>query len=221
MPAARSALSPNCSRERSASPIWEEVKANYARIRETRARTQGNRRRVSLEDARKRAFDADATGHQPVRPLRPGLTTIDDVRLADLRDYIDWTPFFLSWEMKGSYPAIFDDPNRGEAARALFDDAQAMLDKMVSKDWLRPRGVVGLWPARRKGDDIELFADETCKARIGRFFGLRQQAEKGGRKPVSVRLRFRPQRCDRLGRRVCRDVRRRGRFDRGTLQESQ
>jgi len=164
-------------------PYWEEVQANYARIRETRARTQGNRRRVSLEDARKRAFDADATGHEPVKPLKPGLTTIDDVRLADLRDYIDWTPFFLSWEMKGSYPAIFDDPNRGEAARALFDDAQAMLDKMVAEDWLKPRGVVGLWPARRKGDDIEVFSDETCTARAATFFGLRQQAEKDGENP--------------------------------------
>lgn len=164
-------------------PYWEEVQANYARIRETRARTQGNRRRVALADARKRTFDADATGHQPVRPIKPGLTTIDDVRLADLRPYIDWTPFFLSWEMKGSYPAIFDDPNRGETARALFDDAQAMLDQMVDEEWLKPRGVVGLWPARRQGDDIAVFADETCTTRLGTFFGLRQQAEKEGENP--------------------------------------
>ena len=164
-------------------PYWEEVQANYARIRETRARTQGNRRRLTLAEARERAFDADATGHQPVKPLQPGLTTIDDGRLADLVPYIDWTPFFFSWEMKGTYPAIFDDPNRGEAARALFEDAQLMLKQMVDGDWLKPKGVVGLWPARREGDDIAVFADEACNSRLGKFYGLRQQAEKDGEKP--------------------------------------
>ena len=162
---------------------WDEVKANYARIRETRARTQGNRRRLTLEEAREKAFNADKTAYTPVKPLQPGLTTIDDVRLADLVPYIDWTPFFFSWEMKGTYPAIFDDPNRGEAARALFEDAQLMLKQMVEGDWLKPKGVVGLWPARREGDDIAVFADETCKARLGKFFGLRQQAEKDGDNP--------------------------------------
>ncbi|MGP1276398.1 MAG: methionine synthase [Caulobacterales bacterium] len=164
-------------------PYWDEVQANYARIRETRARTQGNRRRLSLDEARKRAFDADATGYQPFKPLRPGLTTIDDVSLADLRPYIDWTPFFFTWEMKGSYPAIFDDPNRGEAARALFDDAQAMLDQMIEGSWLKPRGVVGLWPARREGDDIAVFTDEECTQKRAMFHGLRQQAEKDGDNP--------------------------------------
>lgn len=164
-------------------PIWDEVSARYATIRETRARTQGSRDRVSLEDARQNAFDADAGGYQPVAPQKAGLTTIDDVRLADLVDYIDWTPFFFSWELKGSYPAILDDPNRGEAARNLFRDAQAMLKTMVEEDWLKPRGVVGLWPAKREGDDVIVFVDETRGQEAGRFFGLRQQTRKEGDKP--------------------------------------
>ena len=164
-------------------PLWDEVSTRYEKIRETRARTQGSRERVSIEDARQNAFDADAGDYQPVAPQKTGLTTIDDVRLSDLVDYIDWTPFFFSWELKGSYPAILDDPNRGEAARNLFKDAQAMLKTMVEEDWLKPRGVVGLWPARRDGDDVIVFADEERSAEAGRFFGLRQQSRKEGDKP--------------------------------------
>ena len=164
-------------------PLWDEVSARYATIRETRARTQGSRDRVSLENARQNAFDADAGGYQSVEPQKAGLTTIDDVRLADLVDYIDWTPFFFSWELKGSYPAILDDPNRGEAARNLFKDAQAMLKTMVAEDWLKPRGVVGLWPARRDGDDVIVFKGDDRKEEAGRFFGLRQQTRKEGDKP--------------------------------------
>jgi 5-methyltetrahydrofolate--homocysteine methyltransferase len=164
-------------------PLWDEVSARYEKIRETRARTQGSRDRVSLEDARQNAFDADAGGYQPVAPQKAGLTTIDDVRLADLVDYIDWTPFFFSWELKGSYPAILDDPNRGEAARNLFKDAQAMLKTMVEEDWLKPRGVVGLWPARRDGDDVIVFSDDKRSEEAGRFYGLRQQTRKEGDKP--------------------------------------
>jgi 5-methyltetrahydrofolate--homocysteine methyltransferase len=164
-------------------PFWDETRARYEKIRETRARTQSTRRRVSLADARKKSFDADTDGYTPPRPKRTGLVTIDDVRLADLRDYIDWTPFFMSWEMKGTYPAILSDPNRGEAARALFSDAQLMLDQMVENDWLKPRGVVGIWPARRVGDDVAVFSDEDRSKEIGRFFGIRQQSEKDGEKP--------------------------------------
>ncbi|WP_306016809.1 methionine synthase [Oceanicaulis sp. MMSF_3324] len=164
-------------------PLWDEVSTRYDKIRETRARTQGSRERVGIEDARKNAFDPDAGDYQPVAPQKTGLTTIDDVRLADLVDYIDWTPFFFSWELKGSYPAILDDPNRGEAARNLFKDAQAMLKTMVEEDWLKPRGVVGLWPARREGDDVIVFTDDARKDEAGRFYGLRQQSRKDGDKP--------------------------------------
>ncbi len=160
---------------------WDELKTNHAKVRETRARTQANRSRISLDDARKNPFDVG--DHTPVKPKALGLTTIDDVTLADLEPYIDWTPFFFAWDMKGSYPSILNDKDRGEAARNLFDDAQAMLKRMVAEDWLTPRGVVGLWPARRVGDDVQVFADEDRADVVGTFHGLRQQMEKTGDKP--------------------------------------
>jgi len=164
-------------------PYWEELQEKYAKIRETRARTQGSRERLSIKDARANAFDADANGYKPTAPKTPGLTVVDDVTLKDLVDYIDWTPFFLAWDMKGTYPKILDDPNRGEAARALFDDAQVMLKQMVEENWLEPKGVVGLWPAKRVGDDVEIYTDESRKKAAGRFHGLRQQTKKDGDKP--------------------------------------
>jgi 5-methyltetrahydrofolate--homocysteine methyltransferase len=160
---------------------WDELKAGHAKVRETRARTQANRSRISLEDARKNPFDVG--DHTPVKPKALGLTNIDDVTLAELAPYIDWTPFFFAWDMKGSYPSILDDKDRGEAARGLFDDAQAMLKRMIAENWLKPRAVVGLWPAQRVGDDVQVFADEDRKAVVGTFFGLRQQMEKTGDKP--------------------------------------
>ncbi|TGY89910.1 methionine synthase [Marinicauda algicola] len=163
--------------------FWDETKEKFEKIRETRARNQSAKTRLPIGKAREKAFDPDTADYTPPKPKRPGLTTIDDVRLQDLVPYIDWTPFFMSWDMKGTYPKIFDDPNRGPAARELFADGQKMLEKMVAEDWLKPKGVVGLWPARRSGDDIEIFADEERADVIGRFFGLRQQSEKTGDKP--------------------------------------
>ena len=165
------------------APYWEDLKAAHEKTRITRARTQASRDRVPLNDARAKAFDADANDYTPVTPKKPGLTTIDDVRLADLAPYIDWTPFFMAWDIKGVYPKILDDPRRGEAARALFADAQAMLKQMIAEDWLQPRGVVGLWPARRDGDDVIVYSDESRKTEAGRFYGLRQQLRKEGDKP--------------------------------------
>jgi 5-methyltetrahydrofolate--homocysteine methyltransferase len=164
-------------------PYWDELKGKYAKIRETRARTQGNRDRLKLEEARQKAFDADAGGYRPVTPKKLGITSIDDITLRDLVAYIDWTPFFFAWDMKGTYPKIFSDPHRGEAAKNLFDDAQAMLKQMVEENWLQPRGVVGLWPAQRKGDDVELYSDESRKTALGRFHGIRQQTKKDSGKP--------------------------------------
>ena len=165
------------------APYWEDLKAAHEKTRITRARTQASRDRVPLNDAREKAFDADANDYAPVAPKQPGLTTIDDVRLADLAPYIDWTPFFMAWDIKGVYPKILDDPRRGEAARALFADAQAMLKTMIAEDWLQPRGVVGLWPAKRDGDDVIVYTDESRQTEAGRFYGLRQQLRKEGDKP--------------------------------------
>ena len=131
----------------------------------------------SLATARANAFVADFEAHPPVEPRVPGLTPVT-MTVAELVPYIDWTPFFRAWELAGNYPAILTDPVVGESATSLFADAQAMLEKMVAEDWLQPRGVVGLWPARRDGDDVVLFTDETREQVRTHIPFLRQQVAK-------------------------------------------
>ena len=174
------------------------VKDELARIREVRARTQSGRNRLSLADAR-------ANGHSietpPVAPPKiPGLTVMDDVSVADLVPYIDWTPFFMSWDIKGVYPQILDDPNRGEAARSLLADGKAMLDRIIAENWLHPRGVAGIWPANREGDDITVWTDESRMTQRASFFGLRQQSAKSNDRPhLSISDFLSPEGADWMG----------------------
>ena len=105
----------------------------------------------------------------------PGVHTFPDWDLANLRDYIDWTPFFRAWELAGNYPAILDDAVVGESARSLFADAQKMLDRVVADRWLTARGVVGLWPCRRDGDDVVVHVKDEEHVRLP---FLRQQVAK-------------------------------------------
>src|SRR3546814_14261304 len=94
-------------------------------------------------------------------PKLPGLHVFDDWDLADLREYIDWTPFFRAWELAGTYPAILDDAVVGESARGLWKDAQAMLDRVVAEKWLTAKAVAGLWPCRREIDDVVVTEQTT------------------------------------------------------------
>ncbi|MBW0144451.1 methionine synthase [Sphingomicrobium clamense] len=156
-----------------AQPYLAEIAADYADIREKRGK-KGKGAIASLEDARDNRAEVDFA-LKPPAPAKPGLHVFDDWPVAKLRDTIDWTPFFRSWELHGTYPAILDDEVVGEAARSLFDDAQAMLDRIVAEDWLTARGVVGLWPARSEGDDILIdggtrlpFLRQQVKKREGR-----------------------------------------------------
>ncbi len=102
----------------------------------------------------------------------------DDYNLAELRDYIDWTPFFQSWDLHGRYPAILTDNVVGEAATALFKDAQDMLDKMIAEKWLTAKAVIGFWPAAREGDDIIVYTDDTRSTERTRLHSLRQQMQR-------------------------------------------
>jgi len=129
-----------------------ETKQNYASVRDTRA-GKGQNELSSLEEARANAFAFDPEGKAPP-PNQPGLHHFDDWPLEDLRACIDWTPFFRAWELAGTYPAVLDDPVVGESARPLFEDAQAMLDRIIAEKWLTAKGVAGLWRARRDGDDV-------------------------------------------------------------------
>ena len=128
--------------------------ADYEAVRTARE-GKGQNELLPIAEARARSFKADF-GQKPPAPLRPGVHAIEDFSVERLRDYIDWTPFFRAWELAGNYPAILDDEVIGESATSLFADANAMLDRIIAEDWLQPRGMVGLWPCRRDGDDILL-----------------------------------------------------------------
>jgi 5-methyltetrahydrofolate--homocysteine methyltransferase len=127
---------------------------DYQAVRTAR-QGKGQNELLPIAEARARGFRADFAVKPPA-PLQPGLHAFDDWNLADLRDVIDWTPFFRAWELAGTYPAILSDEVVGDSAASLFADANAMLDKVIAEKWLIARAVVGLWPCRREGDDIVL-----------------------------------------------------------------
>ncbi|UYY60170.1 methionine synthase [Sphingomonas sp. S2-65] len=129
-----------------------KVAAEYEQVRVARA-GKGQSELLPLEAARANGFQADMT-LKPAAPKQPGVHTFDDWDLNDLRAYIDWTPFFRAWELAGNYPAILQDEVVGESATGLFEDAQKMLDRIIAEKWLTARGVAGLWPCHRSGDDI-------------------------------------------------------------------
>ncbi|MEA1618199.1 methionine synthase [Erythrobacter sp. T5W1-R] len=131
-----------------------QVEDEYIAVRDARA-GKGQSELLSLEEARANAFPCDVS-QKPAAPAQPGLHVFDDWSLAHLRDFIDWTPFFRAWELHGNYPAILTDEVVGETATQLFADANAMLDQIIAEKWLTARGVAGLWPCGRDGDDIVL-----------------------------------------------------------------
>ncbi len=149
---------------------------DYAHVREIRA-SKGQNALIVIEDARANAFPTDM--HlKPPPPEQPGVHVFDAWDLTDLADVIDWTPFFRAWELHGNYPAILTDPVVGEAAQALWVDAQAMLKQLIDENWLTARGVAGLWPCRREGDDVIVHLVET-EDHV-RIPFLRQQVAKRG-----------------------------------------
>jgi len=137
---------------------------------------------VPYDDARRQPFVTDWRSVQIDVPSFLGVRVLQDVPLADLTPYIDWSPFFQAWELRGKYPRIFDDPTVGMAARELFDDAQQLLHRIVDEHLLVARGVYGFWPAASQGDDIVIFASEAREREIARFHTLRQQWERKGQK---------------------------------------
>jgi 5-methyltetrahydrofolate--homocysteine methyltransferase len=153
-----------------------EAKADQNVARESYLAGQDKRPRLPIAKARERALKLDFA---PVKPSFLGVRSFDNFPLADLVPYIDWTPFFASWDLVGRYPAILEDDIVGEAARALYADARAMLDQLVAEKWVRASGVVGFWPANRDGDDIILWQDETRAQELARLCTLRQQMDKG------------------------------------------
>ncbi len=157
--------------------LIDRTAADYEALRISRE-GRGKGDLASLAEARANRFNGDMTGPAP-QPLHPGLHRFDGWDLADLRRTIDWTPFFRAWELAGNYPAILDDPIVGTSARGLWVDAENMLDRIIAEKWVQPRGVVGLWPARREGDDVLVGnGDEELRLPF-----LRQQVKKRAGRP--------------------------------------
>ncbi len=155
-----------------------DVRAEYAKISAAHFRAQADKKRLKLAAARANAVPVDFAKAPPKKPAFLGVKSFDDYDLAELVEYIDWTPFFQTWELAGRFPAILKDDKVGEAARALYDDARKMLDLIVREKWFTARAAIGFWPANADGDDIAVYADEARTKRIATLHTLRQQLEK-------------------------------------------
>ncbi|WP_442490060.1 methionine synthase [Halomonas litopenaei] len=156
-----------------------EIREEYVKVRERNAKRRPKAADLSYADARARKPALDWQGYTPPAPTFTGLKVFEDYDLDELVDRIDWTPFFMSWELVGKYPKILDDKVVGEAARQLFDEAQVMLRKLIDERLIQARGVIGLWPANSVDDDvIEVYSDETRGEVIERLHHIRQQTTK-------------------------------------------
>ncbi len=162
------------------TPYVAEIREEYEKVRERNAKRRPKAADLDYTQARKRRFRTDWSAYTPAEPNMLGLKTFDDYDLEELIERIDWTPFFMSWQLAGKYPKILDDKVVGEAARNLFEDAKVMLRKLVEEKRVQARGVIGLWPANSVDDDvIEVYADESRSEVVERLFHIRQQTTKG------------------------------------------
>ena len=158
-----------------------KVRADYEEVRERHRNRGPGKSLVPLEKARAQRYTCDWAGYEPPQPRQPGVTVFDAYDLAELREYIDWTPFFQAWELAGRYPAILEDEIVGTQASELFRDAQAMLDRIVAERWLTARAVIGFWRTAQVGDDTEVYGEDGRKLAVLRH--LRQQADKPADRP--------------------------------------
>ena len=161
----------------------QKKKEDYAGVREEHAAKKAALRYVPLARARQNRFVIDWKKTAVVRPSFLGIKALNDYPVSVIRRYIDWTPFFLTWELRGRYPEILKDPKVGVEAKKLFDDAQGLLDRIEKEKWLKARAVVGLYPANSVEDDVEIYEDEARKKKIAVFHFLRQQSEKADNRP--------------------------------------
>jgi 5-methyltetrahydrofolate--homocysteine methyltransferase len=164
-----------------------KVREDYTRMAESYARGQAEKARTSIGEARANALKLDWWDYTPPKPTFLGTRAFKAYNLAELARYIDWTPFFQAWELRGAFPRILEDGKYGEAARHLYEDATAMLKQLIAEKWLTANGVVGFWPANSVGDDIEVYTDETRKKRLAILHTLRQQmAREPGRPNLAL-----------------------------------
>ncbi|MGM0824146.1 MAG: methionine synthase [Pseudomonadota bacterium] len=162
------------------TPYVAEIREEYEKVRERNAKRRPKAADLDYTQARKRRFRTDWASYTPTKPHQLGLKTFENYDLDELVERIDWTPFFMSWQLAGKYPKILDDKVVGEAARNLFEDAKQMLRKLVDEKRIQARGVIGLWPANTVDDDvIEVYADESRNEVVERLHHIRQQTTKG------------------------------------------
>jgi len=156
-----------------------EIKTDYAAAREQHASRQAKAVYVTLQQAREHGFKADWANYTPAKPAFTGVRELRDYDLAEIADYIDWTPFFQSWQLAGRYPKILQDAVVGSEATKLFTDAKAMLAQIISEKWLTANAVFGLFPANTvNSDDIEIYTDESRSKVAMTWHNLRQQSKK-------------------------------------------
>ncbi|GLS44653.1 methionine synthase [Methylobacterium brachythecii] len=172
--------------------VIENVRAEYKKVADAHARSEADKQRLPLAKARANPFKIDWSGYKPTKPSFTDARVFGSYEVADLVPYIDWTPFLQTYEFKGRYPAIFDDPVQGPAAKALFDDAQVMLKQIVDERWFNPKAVIGFWPANTVGDDIQLYTGESRSEVLATFHGLRQQLSKRDGRPNTCLSDFIP-----------------------------
>jgi len=164
------------------SDFDRKTREEYERLRREHAAKTEGKKLLTLEQARANRTPIDWSSYLPPKPEVLGVRVYGAGKLSiasrNLVEYIDWSPFFHVWELRGRYPAIFDDPKIGKEARELFDDAQELLERIATKDLLTPRGVYAFWPANAVGDDVHIYADGTRTEEIATFYFLRQQMQK-------------------------------------------
>src|SRR5437763_4348101 len=154
-----------------------KTRAEYEALRKAHSAKTREKKLITLAQARANRPPIGWSSYVPPKPDFTGAWAMPP-SILELRDYIDWSPFFHAWELRGRYPAIFDDPTIGTQARELFDDAQEILDRIIAEKTLTARGAFGFWPANATGDDVDLFRDEWRRQKLATFYFLRQQMQK-------------------------------------------
>ena len=156
----------------------KEIRNEYTTLKEDHKKRQNAKDYLSFENAKANRFMIDWTAFNPVKPKKSGLTVFNNYPLDEIRNYIDWTPFFTVWELKGRYPEIFSNENNGAEAKKIYTDANKLLDNIISEKSLTANGVIGLYPANSINGDIEIYSDEKRKGIEGTLYTIRQQSIK-------------------------------------------
>ena len=165
--------------------LKKQIKVEYSGLRKQHESRQNSKKLVTFEEAKSNGVKIDWSGYKPVKPTFIGRKVFSDYPVAELRNYIDWSPFFRTWMLTGKYPDILDDETVGEQAQALYEDAQSLIDRIIKEDLLKAKGVIGFYPAVSYGEDVKLLKDSGSKIEQTTFHFLRQQNRKRSGQPNS------------------------------------